>query len=233
MGNRTRVKICGITSVDDAILAAEAGADAIGLIFHPPASRGISPTIAEQITAALPPFVDPVALFLDSPAFGINAITRRLKITWVQLHGHETPANVAELADHQVIKAIHVRPGKLDETLAPWREAVAKGLPNLRALVLETGWSNVQGGSGIENDWDQILQVQLEGGFDGLPPIILAGGLRASTVGSVIERLHPWAVDVSSGVEEIKGHKSADRVAAFIRAVRHADHNNNGVTAGA
>jgi phosphoribosylanthranilate isomerase len=225
---RTRVKICGITCVEDALLAARAGADAIGLIFHPPAARGVAITTAEEIIASIPPFVTPVGLLVNSPAASIVSLANHLRLQWIQLHGRETPADVKELADFHIIKAVHVLPDKLRETLAPWREAAA-GLPNLKAIALETGWASAQGGTGIENDWQQIRQIQAEGGFDDLPPLILAGGLRPSTVGGVIEMLRPWAVDVSSGVEETKGRKSPERVAAFIKAVHGADRNCDGI----
>ena len=228
---RTRVKICGITCVEDALLASRSGADAIGLIFHPPAARGVAIATAQKIIAAIPPFVTPVGLFLDSPAASVASLANRLNLRWIQLHGHETPGDVDELSTFNIIKAIHVLPNKLDETLAPWREAAADGLPNLKAIVLETGWASARGGTGIENDWQQIRQIQADGGFDDLPPLILAGGLRPSTVGGVIEMLRPWAVDVSSGVEETKGRKSAERVTAFIKAVRAADRNCDGIPA--
>ncbi len=215
--------------MEDALLASNAGADAIGLIFHPPAARGVAIATAEEIIAAIPPFVTPVGLFLDSPAASIASLASRLNLRWIQLHGHETADNVKELSALHIIKAIHVLPGKLRETLAPWRDAVAAGLPNLKGIILETGWASAKGGSGIENDWQQIRQIQAEGGFDDLPPLILAGGLRPSTVGGVIEMLRPWAVDVSSGVEETKGRKSPERVAAFIKAVRTADRNCDGI----
>ena len=220
---KTRVKICGITSAEDALLAAAAGADALGLIFHPPAARCVSMPIAEQIVASFTPFVMPVGLFLDLPYSNIIAIAHRLRLRCIQLHGHETPADVRALDAFSVIKAIHVKPGQLDDTLAPWRKAVAAGLPNLKALVLETGWGAAQGGTGIENDWQQIQEVQQQGGFENLPPIILAGGLQPSNVAEVIEKLRPYAVDVSSGVEETKGKKSPERLAEFMQAVHRAD----------
>lgn len=223
--SRTRVKICGVTCAEDALAACEIGVDAIGIIFHPPASRGVSLLTAEQILSAIPPFVTPVGLFLDSPTANVSSVAARLHLNWLQLHGHETPEQVAELGQYNIIKAVHVRPDRLQQTLDLWRSAVAKGLPNLRALVLETGWGSAKGGTGIENDWQQIREVQMAGGFDGLPPIILAGGLASSTVGGVIEMLRPWAVDVSSGVEEVRGRKSVERMTAFTKAVRLADHN--------
>ena len=220
---KTRVKICGITSAQDAALAAAAGADALGLIFHPPAARCVSMLVAEQIVASLPPFIMPVGLFLDLPTADITAIARRLHLGCLQLHGHETPADVRALDGFCVIKAIHVKPGELENALRPWREAVAAGLPNLKALVLETHSTAAAGGTGIENDWQQIEDVQRKGGFEKLPPIILAGGLRPSNVRGVIEKLRPYAVDVSSGVEQIKGKKSPERMAEFVQAVHLAD----------
>ena len=220
---KTRVKICGITSAPDALLAVAAGADALGLIFHPPAGRCVSMLVAEQIVAALSPFVMPVGLFVDLPTGDINSIAGRLHLRCIQLHGHETPADVKALAEFGVIKAIHVKPGELEDALRPWREAVAAGLPNLRGLVLETGWGATQGGTGIENDWQQIEDVQRKGGFKKLPPIILAGGLQAANVREVIEKLRPYAVDVSSGVEQSKGQKSRERLAEFMQAVNLAD----------
>lgn len=226
---RTRVKICGITCVEDALLASNAGADAIGLIFHKPAARGVSIATAEEIIAAIPPFVTPVGLFLDTPSANIASVAKRLNLQWLQLHGRESAADVKQLGAFHIIKAVHVLPGKLDETLAPWRDAVAAGLPNLKAIVLETGWASAKGGTGIENDWNQIRELQNDGGFDTLPPVILAGGLRPSTVAGVVEMLRPWAVDVSSGVEEIKGRKSPERVHAFLKSVRTADRNCDGI----
>ena len=224
---RTRIKICGITCEEDALLAVNAGADAIGLIFHPPAARGISLFTAERIVAALPPFVTPIGLFVDTHGANVQTIATKLRLNFIQLHGQETPQFVRDLAPLGVIKAVHVKPGKLRESLQIWHEACAAGIPNLRALVLETGWGKEKGGTGIENDWEQIRQAQLAGDFDGLPPVILAGGLRPSNVGNVIQMLHPFAVDVSSGVEEIKGRKSNDLILAFVHAVRLADHNCN------
>lgn len=225
--SRTRVKICGVTSAQDATLAVNAGVDAIGLIFHPSASRSISLLTAEQIIAVLPPFVTPVGLFLDCPAANVISLASKLHLSWIQLHGHETAEVVQSLAPLNIIKAIHVKPGKLLEALAPWHEACAKGLANLRGLVLETGWVKEQGGTGVENDWAQIQQAQADGAFNGLPPLIVAGGLRPSNVAQVIITLHPLAVDVSSGVEEVKGRKSRDRVSSFMRAVRNGDRSRN------
>ena len=215
---RTRVKICGVTCVEDALVAAAAGADAIGLIFHPPASRGVSILTAEKIVAGLPPFTTPVGLFLDALPESITSTASRLKIQWIQLHGHETPAQVEGLKQFHVIKAVHVKPGKLQESLA----ALARG-PRERppaAPSAHRARDRLGPRPGRHRHRERLgtdPAVQASGGFDDLPPLILAGGLCPLTVGQVIEMLRPLAVDVSSGVEETKGRKSAQRVHAFIR----------------
>ena len=186
--------------------------------------------VAERILDALPPFVTPVGLFLDSPVSNAISVATNLRLRCLQLHGHETPKDVKALARFDVIKAIHVKQGRLAEALIPWREAVLAGLSNLKGLVLETGWAAAKGGTGVENDWQQILEVQQQGLFDGLPPIILAGGLRPHSVGTVVEMLHPYAVDVSSGVEQTKGRKDADLVKSFVHAVRAADRNSRTIS---
>lgn len=216
---KTRVKICGITSAEDALLAAAAGADAVGMIFHPPAARCVAMPVAEQIIGSLPPFITAVGLFVDLPASEILSIAGRLNLHCLQLHGHESPDDVRALSTFSVIKAINVNPGELHSALAPWRQAVTAGLPNLKGIVLDTGG----GGTGIENDWEQIADVQRSGGFEGLPRIILAGGLQPGNVQRLIETLRPYAVDVSSGVEQTKGKKSPARIAEFMQAVRRAD----------
>ena len=225
---RTRIKICGITRVEDALAAARAGADAIGLLFHPPAQRNLSVQRAEQIVGALPPFVTPVGLFVDAPAEQVREVGRRLRLRHVQLHGDEPPERVAELAEWCVVKAVRVERDRFGEDLAAWREAIKRlKLRNLSGLVLETAGTGKAGapagGTGAANDWETVLRHLRRGDFIGLPPIIAAGGLRPETVGAVVRDLRPWAVDVSSGVEESPGQKSPQKIAAFVAAVRQAD----------
>ena len=215
---RTRIKICGITRPQDAAVAIAAGADAIGMVFTPAAFRNCCPDLARQIVDTLPPFVTPIGLFVDAPVAAIRELARSLRLSTIQLHGQESPQNVAELSEFNVLKVIHADAATLDATLARWREA---RLDNLRGIVLET--PGASGGSGAENDWEAIRLAQERGSFNGLPPMILAGGLHAGNVAHVVRMLRPWAVDVSSGVEVVRGQKSATRIQEFIAAVRSAD----------
>jgi len=220
--NRTRVKICGIGHVEDAIAAARAGADAIGLVFHPEARRYVEPQRATEIVAALPPFVTPVGLFVDLPPARVGDAARSLHLRHIQLHGHETPETVAHLREFTIIKALRADPATFSQELELWREAIDRlRLTHLHGFVLET--AGTMGGSGAENDWDLIRHHRQHGDFVGLPPIIAAGGLTPENVGRVIRDLHPWAVDVSSGVESSPGRKSPDKIEAFIDAVHYAD----------
>ena len=223
--HRTRIKICGICRVEDALLAAEAGADAIGISLHPASPRYVPPEVAGRIVAALPPFVTPVGLFVDAPAEHVNATARRLGLRHVQLHGHEGPADVRAVAA-TVIKAVRVARERFQAELARWRPAGAvPDLPNLAGLVLETAGTAEPGGTGVENDWEALTAARRAGWFEGVPRIIAAGGLRPGTVAAVVRSVRPWAVDVSTGVEidGQKGRKSEQKVRAFVQAVREAD----------
>jgi phosphoribosylanthranilate isomerase len=221
---RTRIKICGVMGAEDALAAARAGADAIGMVFHPRARRCIDMARARRIVEALPAFVTPVALFVDEDMDRVFRVCCELKVRNVQLHGRETPDQVGRLGDLRVIKAIGVDPSHLADELALWRRAIPRHkLRNLAGIVLDTGATSQPGGTGIENDWRAIRRHQRAGHFDELPPIILAGGLTPQNVGVVVRMLRPWAVDVSSGVERTFGRKSPRRIAAFVGAVRAAD----------
>ena len=209
-----------MTQVPDAIAATEVGVDAIGLVFHPPVKRNISIEQAKEIVKALPPFVTPVALFVDAEPCRIVEVARLLGIRHVQLHGNESPERVAELRELTVIKALRVDPRVLSRELQIWREAIDRlKLVNLHAFVLETNTKQA-GGTGVENDWEAIREHQLRGEFAGLPPIIVAGGLRPENVAGVVRMLHPYAVDVSSGIENAPGEKSKEKMTAFVNAVR-------------
>ena len=215
---RTRIKICGIGHVDDALAAARAGADAIGMVFHPPAPRNVTPQRAAEILAALPPFVTPVGLFVDLPAGRVLDAARSLNIRHIQLHGNETPEQVASLRDFTVIKALRVDPATFGAELDMWREAIPRlQLTHLQGFVLET--PGTLGGSGQPNNWDIIALHRKRGDFIGLPHLIAAGGLNPENVADVIRVVRPWAVDVSSGVEASQGKKSAEKIESFVRAV--------------
>jgi phosphoribosylanthranilate isomerase len=220
---RTRIKICGITRPEDAQLAARYGADAIGVVCYPKARRYVPLDRAQLILRALPPFVSPVALFVDQDVEEIRETAARLRLRHVQLHGHETPEMVAALREFTVLKALRAHRETLAAELDLWREAAASlDLSNLQAFVMETPTSS-PGGTGIENDWPTIAALQQQGAFRNLPPLIAAGGLTPENVAAVVRQLHPYAVDVSSGVEETFGQKSPAKVERFTAQVRQSD----------
>lgn len=213
-----------MTRPQDALAAAGAGADAIGLVFYAAAARRVSMDQARQILRAIPPFVTPVGLFVDSPAEEILQTTATLNLHHVQLHGHESPQLVAQLKPLNVFKALHVDPLHLRETLSTWRAAIADlHLGHLTGLLLETASTTGPGGTGIENDWATLAAMTESGALGGLPALIAAGGLTPGNVADVVRRLRPFAVDVSSGIEITRGVKSVEKMQAFIAAVRQAD----------
>jgi phosphoribosylanthranilate isomerase len=233
MNHRTRIKICGVCRPEDAEAAAAAGADALGLVFHPTASRCVTVERAREILSAVPAFVTPVGVFVNVSASEVRDVAGRLGLRHVQLNGEEPPAVVAELAGLAVIKAIRVDRDQFGQTLDTWRRAVRSlALSNLKGLVLETAGTGRAGGTGVPNDWETVLRHRAAGDFVGLPPVIAAGGLTPETVGDVVRTVHPWAVDVSSGVEETRGQKSAAKLRAFVEAVRRADESQSSRTSG-
>jgi phosphoribosylanthranilate isomerase len=219
---RTRIKICGITRPEDAALAVSAGADAVGLIFYPQARRAVTLDRAREILTVLPPFVTPVALFINQAPDLIQATLSDLPIRHVQLHGDEPPADVAALPQFHVLKALKADRRTFEPALGQWRDAIRSlKLTNLQGLVLETPTA-APGGTGIANDWTYLADCRKRGCFEGLPPLIAAGGLTPGSVADVIRALRPYAVDVSSGVESTFGQKDPTLVRAFIAAVHSA-----------
>jgi len=223
---RTRIKICGIGRVEDALAAARAGVDAIGLVLHKPSARYVTVDRAREILAALPPFVTPVGLFVDAPADEVRATARILGLRQVQLHGHEDETCISELREFAVLKSVRVDRRTFRGETSAWRQAIQHGLTNLRGIVLETAaaastplGTGAPGGTGLVNDWEFLRECQAEGMLAALPPLIAAGGLTPENVAAVVRDLHPWAVDVSSGVEAVKGIKSHEQIVAFVRAV--------------
>lgn len=204
MEGRVRVKICGITRVEDARLVERAGADAIGLIFAERSKRRVSVTDAVAIVQALGPFVTRVGVFVDAPLDRVRAAVHRLRLGAVQLHGEEPAAYAAALrGDVTVVRAVAFGPG-----VTP---AALKDYP-ADAFLLDAPTP----GSGVPFDWSDAAQ------WRGHPRLILAGGLSPETVAAGVRALEPYAVDVASGVESEPGIKDRERVQAFIRAVREA-----------
>jgi phosphoribosylanthranilate isomerase len=188
------------------------------MIFHPSSPRNVSIETARRILASLPPSVTPVGLFVDSTKENILSVVRRLGLRHVQLHGNESPEFAAALEGLFIIKAVRVVSGVFSKSLDVWRGSSAFG-----AIVLETGGTKQPGGTGIANNWDLVREHLDAGDFDGLPPIIAAGGLTPNNVGGVVRSIRPWAVDVSSGVESVHGQKSERLMREFFDAVRRAD----------
>jgi phosphoribosylanthranilate isomerase len=211
----TRIKICGITSCEDACSVVNCGADAIGLVFYANSPRAVTVARALQIVAAVPPFVSVVALFVDEPADNIRRILQQVSIDLIQFHGDE-PADFCEQFQRPWIKALRVREG-LDIASECARYGGARG------VLLDSWQHGVPGGTGKTFDWD------LAGGKFPLP-VILAGGLDDSNVGRAIAQLRPQAVDVSGGVEQSPGSKDPAKIERFIAAVRAADVLMNGTT---
>lgn len=209
----TRIKVCGITRPEDAVAAAEAGVDAIGLVFAE-SPRRVTPHQAREIVAALPPFVEAVGVFVNSRASTMIKIAREVGLSTVQLHGDESPALVAQLEGLRVIKALAVRYRDFPEDVYRFAEAGVCG------ILLDAFNSSARGGSGKRFDWDLVAGAQSAGALDGAPPIILAGGLTPENVAAGIKRLRPWGVDVSSGLEREPGVKDIEKMLRFVAEVR-------------
>ncbi len=201
---RVRVKICGITSVQDALTAVKHGADAIGLVFYAPSSRNVSIAQAKEIARQIPAFVSVVGLFVNAEASFVNKVISQVKINLLQFHGDETPEACSQFS-LPFIKAIRVKP---DTNLIQ----CAIDFSAAKALLLDTYTEGLMGGTGHVFDWDLIPKQMAK-------PVILAGGLTADNVAQAIQKVQPYAVDVSGGVEMSKGIKDADKIAAFMQQV--------------
>jgi phosphoribosylanthranilate isomerase len=220
---RTRIKICGVRDPATAVAAADAGADAVGLVFAPGSPRCVTQAEAAAVIAVLPPMVEPIALFVNEPVARVRMVCAALGIRCVQLHGDETPEQVAQLAPLRVIKAIPFVAGEMETTLAPWRMGPVRPAALLWDAPMGKSSGGQRGGSGTTLDWDALRQLQHQGMMAGLPASILAGGLNPGNVGQAIATVGPFAVDVSSGVESSRGVKDPALIQAFCAAVRAAD----------
>lgn len=205
--SNVRSKICGITRIEDALAAAQAGADAIGLVFYAKSPRAVEVQQARAIIRALPPFVTTVGLFVNATRCELGEILDAVPLDLLQFHGDETPAE-CEGHGRPWIKALRVRPG--DDL-----EAACQHYAGASGILLDTFVPGVPGGTGQAFDWS-LVPAQLS------KPIVLAGGLEPGNVGQAIAQVRPWAVDVSGGVEQAKGIKDASRIQAFLSAVRQA-----------
>lgn len=204
---RTRVKICGVRRAADVQSAADAGADAVGLVFYPPSPRYLEPAAAGLLARSLPPFMSAVALFVNADPARVHAVLAQVPTATLQFHGDES-ADYCRSFGRPYIKAVRMRPQTdLLECARTYADAVG--------LLLDADTESF-GGAGKQFDWSwAAVDLPL--------PMVLSGGLNPDNVAAAIRRLRPWAVDVSSGVESAKGIKDAGKIARFLEEVRCGD----------
>jgi phosphoribosylanthranilate isomerase len=208
---KTRIKICGIRRVEDAMLAAQAGADVIGLIFYAPSPRAVTLQQAIVVRDALPPFVSTVALFVNAARSDVNKVCESLNPSLLQFHGDEDHDYCASFS-RPYLKAIRVGASMKADDLVQLQIEFSTA----KALLLDTLSAGQYGGTGESFNWDVIPESLRE-------KIILSGGLTPINVGEAVRKIRPWAVDVSSGVEMQKGIKDPEKILAFISAIQRAD----------
>lgn len=204
----TRAKICGITRVEDLLVAAHSGANAVGLVFYEKSPRAVSLEAARSLAAAIPPFISVVGLFVNAEPDFVREVSAQAPLDLLQFHGEESAEYCVQFK-LPYIKAIRVKRG-VDLLQCAEQYYTARG------LLLDAHVDGVQGGTGTSFDWTLIPRE--------LPlPVILSGGLDAGNVGSAIRQVRPYAVDVSSGVEALKGIKDAAKIARFMQEVKQTD----------
>jgi phosphoribosylanthranilate isomerase len=237
------IKICGITNVDDALAAARAGADAVGLNFYPESPRFLTAEQARRIIDALPEDLIKVGLFVNAPAEEVCRTVDRLGLDLIQLHGDEPPYYLPDLGSRPVMRAFRLSPERMESPtfLDPNRgvgresreqgplDAMAgylsccRGLGCLPQLVLcDAHVKGTYGGTGEVTDWQTVRVYQSSRDEAVLPPLVLAGGLTPRNIAEAIHTVRPAAVDTASGVESSPGHKDPVAVEAFVRAARAA-----------
>ena len=207
-----RVKICGITRIEDGLAAANAGADAIGLVFYGPSPRAVTARQAAEICASLPPFVTTVALFVDASRAEIEGVLARVPVDLLQFHGNENP-QFCDSFNRPWIKAVRM---KDDVDLHHYAQIYR----NAAGLLIDSYVAGVPGGTGETFNWGRVPKT--------LPlPVVLAGGLHPGNVAAAVTQVQPWAVDVSGGVEQKNvqggrsgGIKDASAIRVFINSVK-------------
>ena len=205
---RTRIKICGITRVEDGLAAIEAGADALGFVFYPPSPRAVTAQQAAEIIAQLPPFVTFVGLFVNASADEVKATAAKAKLSLLQFHGDEAPAFCGQF-DLPYMKAIRMRP---DVDL----NAAFEDYADANALLLDAYTPGIPGGTGESFDWQRVPQQAPKA-------VVLAGGLTPDNIADAVAQVKPYGVDVSGGVEATKGIKDRIKLETFIKEVNRAD----------
>jgi phosphoribosylanthranilate isomerase len=203
-----QIKICGITNIDDALAAAEAGADALGFVFHPASPRCVTPAQAQAIIGSLPPVLCTAGVFVNLPAAEVLQITEMCGVDFIQLHGSESREYCRALPCERLIKALSFRSEE--------EFAAAADYP-VRAFLFDAHDPVRFGGTGKTCDWNLARKAADR------YPLILAGGLRARNIAAALDTVRPLAVDVSSGVESSPGKKDHEELRSLIAAVRRYD----------
>jgi phosphoribosylanthranilate isomerase len=215
---RTRIKICGITREEDLRSAVGLGADALGFVFYSRSPRYVTPLQAARLAAALPPYVSSVALFVNPTLEEVAEVVRVAPVSLIQFHGDEAPelcAQIAAALARPFVRAFRVRPDTGASDLLECELAYRTASPWFSGLLLDT-FVDAYGGAGKVFDWS-LIPKELA------PRVVLSGGLSVQNAADAVARVRPYAVDISSGVEQSKGIKDARKIAAFIAAVRAAD----------
>ena len=202
MKNRDiKIKVCGMTSLEDTLVAVEAGADAVGFIFYKKSPRSVTIKTVREIVGELPPFIDAVGVFVNESVEQVNKIADRCKLDRIQLHGDESPAFCKKIR-RRVIKAIRVKDLKSLKKLSDFR---------VNGFLLDSFSEDQRGGTGKVFDWILVHPAKKYGA------VFLAGGLTPNNVRQAINRVKPYGVDVCSGVENLPGIKDHEKVKAFIK----------------
>ncbi len=211
---KIKIKICGITNIEDAATAVELGADALGFIFYSGSKRFVDPAAARDIILKLPPFITSVGVFVNQDLDEIKRILDITGVNTVQLHGDESPefcGSVTASVPAKVIKAIRVKDSLDAGSLAQYP---------VQAILLDTYSDAEYGGTGKSFDWGILKDIDIE------QKVILSGGLSPDNVAQAVEAVKPYAVDVNSGVEAGPGKKDHEKLKKFIEAIRYGNKNN-------
>ena len=215
---RTRIKICGLTRLEDVQAAVAAGADALGFVFYPPSPRYVTPEQAAKLIAAVPPFVSTVGLFVNASVAEVAAVTRTAPLAMLQFHGDESAQHSAALAaaaQCPFMQVFRVKPATSGADLLEYERLYRAASKFFSSLLLDT-FIDAYGGAGKVFDWS-LIPKELA------PRVVLSGGLNAQNAIDAVVFVRPCAVDISSGVEASKGIKDAHKMAAFTDAIRAAD----------
>jgi phosphoribosylanthranilate isomerase len=204
-----KVKVCGITNYEDAVLALDAGVDALGFNFFPRSPRYISPMAVRRIIERLPPLIVNVGLFVNTPPEDVAEMARVAGVQVLQLHGDESPEYCRKLWDWPLIKAVRIGSSPIESDLQEYA---------VGAFLLDSKDDLRFGGTGKSFEWSRALEIK------NLRPVILAGGLRPENVQEAIRTVIPYAVDVCSGVEELPGKKNAAKLREFMNEVSNGIH---------